>query len=105
MAIVINPRVLIENYLKSQGYLPFSSNNSVEAIHHAILEGAAREMKPFSNVNMNEQGYCWDISVTKTDSVFSAFGEAVEQLELELLPSTFPWEKEKLLIEKIMETL
>lgn len=106
MPKVINPRAMIEEYLEQQGYLPQNNRNSSGATHNAILEGAARAMKDLIDVNFSEAGLCWDQSVSKTGNVYEAFGEAVINLESELLPNTFSWPDEMPLVtEKIKQYL
>lgn len=79
MPIVVDPKKEIEDYLQSQGYLPFDPQNSPEDTHNAIIEGAAR----FVNKWLDEKGYCWAQDVTKTD-VLSAAGEAAARIKDDL---------------------
>ncbi len=105
MAIVINPRAMIEDYLKKQGYLPQNNRNSFDATHNAILEGAAHAMKDLLGVDMASEGLCWDESVTKTKNVYEAFGEAVTNLEIDLLPKSFRWVDELPIVNDIINKL
>jgi len=84
MPIVVDPKKEIEDYLQSQGYLPFDPQNSPEDTYDAIIEGAARFVNKWTGVDFNAEGYCWDHEVTKTDNALFAAGEAAARLNNDL---------------------
>ena len=102
---VINPRKLIEEYLKGQGYLPIDPKNTPDATRNAILEGAARSMLDLLGVNFNEVGYCWDMSVKNKANIFTAFYGAIEDLESDLLSEVHSFEEEMSIINDKIKTL
>ena len=78
---VINPKSMIEDYLRSQNRLEPSEQNPAQEMHNAILEGAAQCLVTLDG----ETDYAWDLSVSEINRSDrdAAIYEAVQSIELE----------------------
>lgn len=100
---VINPKSMIEDYLRSQNRLLPSEQNPAQEMHKAILEGAARCLVTLDR----ETDYAWDLSVSEKNrrDRESAIYEAVQKIEMDSWAQDYKKEEDMRIIQEKYENL
>ena len=100
---VIDPRGMIEDYLRGQDRLIPSENNSAHEMHNAILEGAAQCLVKLDK----ETDFAWAnwISEENRGNIEDAVYEAVQNIELDSWAQDYKKEEDLRIIKEKYEIL